>query len=158
MMWASLGHDSSPWLAPHQLSLLPHCAARLCLLNVMGTVPLDAGHTMALVEEITGLTGVDELLLTLWEEEPIRITRAQVPSHSFAALQQAALRAVADMSPGPACSARHSGTLSGSLYTCHIAVCATMTSGYGCSIAPVRETGCTQSRKRRPRLWSSQSC
>lgn len=37
-----------------------------------------AGHTVALVEDITGLTGVDELLLTLREAEPVRITRGQV--------------------------------------------------------------------------------
>ena len=44
------------------------------------TLPLDAGHTVALVEEIAGMVGVDELLLTLREEEPVRITRAQVPT------------------------------------------------------------------------------
>ena len=33
---------------------------------------------MRLVEDITGLTGLDEVVLTLREAEPLRITRAQV--------------------------------------------------------------------------------
>ena len=54
---------------------------RQCFLPFCGREVLPdllAGHTVQLVEDITGLAGVNEMTLTLREEAPIRVTRAQV--------------------------------------------------------------------------------
>ena len=81
----------------------------------------NAGHTVALVEGITGMVGVDELLLTLREAEPVRVSRAQVlPRERCHLAALVATHVVFPAAPPSSCSLQlnlHARHLACSLHT-----------------------------------------